>query len=173
MLFEQYLKAITHKTEAVWRLSSHRTNHPSKTSKSYWVLLDRFLEGLQRSCVHDEGEPLSWRTSAKVKLKERWVPPNLLVQDTSHVDDNYQIRNRWQVIVWVISCTSTTTPPRITRHDDHDDGIQNKWKTRINIRSKTVRNQLNGMGFTHTHIHTHAHTHTQTHTHSVCEFEDT
>ena len=39
--FEQILKATPPKTVAVWQLTSHHTNYPRKTSKTYRTLLGK------------------------------------------------------------------------------------------------------------------------------------
>ena len=40
--FEQNLEAMTHRTAAVKPLTSHLTNHPSKTNKTYRVQLVKY-----------------------------------------------------------------------------------------------------------------------------------
>ena len=39
--FEQILEATLRKTVAVWPLATHLTNHPRKTNKARWALLDK------------------------------------------------------------------------------------------------------------------------------------
>ena len=40
--YEQILEEAPHKTVVVWPLTSHLTNHHSKTNKTWWVQLEKY-----------------------------------------------------------------------------------------------------------------------------------
>ena len=61
--FEWVPEAASHKTAAVWPLTSHLTNHPSKTNRTCWALLEK------------QGRTHKWRSPVDSYTWTHWCWP--------------------------------------------------------------------------------------------------
>ena len=89
--FEQILEATPHKTAAVWSLTSHLTNHPSKTNKTWETLLEK------QKWTHEQHWPpthgcASDDQPAKIYIHQLCAGTGCWLEDLSRVMDD---QNRW------------------------------------------------------------------------------